>query len=129
MELEKMKYDIFCSSLMACITYNFVLCVFICVHQCYKCYLDRSMYLHISSCSKLHAVHTALLWRVNHPDGLHFNITLCDLKSSDVVLRIAGQFFAHFCLAVSFVSQSDYSRTVLFLLISQAHSTNLRIVM
>ena len=45
---------------------------------------------------------------INHPGWLHFAITLCDLKSSDLVLRLAGQFFVtSICLAVSSVSLGE----------------------
>lgn len=61
-----MKYDILCSCLMACITYNFLLCTpSICAHWCYKCYLDQCIYFLISSSSKPPAVHTALLEGIN----------------------------------------------------------------
>jgi hypothetical protein len=47
---------------------------------------------------------------------VHFNVTLCDL-----VLRLAGQFFAQFQLAVRFLPHSDSSKCFLLFLISQAH--------
>lgn len=65
-ELELMKYDILYSSLMALIKYNFLPCILgVRGHQCYKWWLDQSIYFCISSGSKLHAMHTAFLSGVN----------------------------------------------------------------